>query len=358
MSAVAADACAPDLPDEVVLDDLGVRDLREVSERVYIVRHPALPIQVDAVAVLPTRRIARPQTTTAFIGRAGEVAHLVGRLTNSTGAGTVSMIIGEPGIGKTRLVSEVADAVAEHGQLVLWGRSPDGDWGAPYAPFVEALERHLAGIERDEARRLLVAIAEPLANVLPIVAELFPMMASLGTIDADERRFEILDALSRLLDGLAASQPVLLVLDDLHWVDHATAQALSFVISLCGRSKVHILGTYRDTEVDDRHPLTVALTSAQREIRIDRVRLRGLALDDGRAFIEAINGEATVDSTVMELVTGSGGNPFFLGELVRFRAENADATIPDSVHDAIRQRLVRLTTQIFLYGLFGLLRPF
>ena len=293
-------------------------------------------------------RAGRGDYRAAFAGRVGELAHLRRRLGGTLGS--VSMIIGEPGIGKTRLVSELADEAEANGRTVLWGRCPDGDWASPYSPFVEAFDRYLSGLDPDDARLLLGASSDPLRSVLPIVAELMPAAATRLYSDPNEVRFEILDGFRRLLTCIAESQPVVLVLDDLHWIDGATASALSFLMPLTATVPLHIVGTYREADPDDAHPLSVALAGAHRLVTVDRVRLRGLSAGPARQVIEELGGVPVGEATVNELLSASGGNPFFLTELIRFRLEQTDGVIPDSVNDTIRQRLTKLhpSTQTML----------
>ena len=244
-------------------DDLGLDpgpELRELEQRI-LVHDPSLL----RGTVSPSRRAARtPATTSIFAGRLGELTHLRQRLPQEFGS--VTMVVGEPGIGKTRLVAELAEEATEAEMVVLWGRCPDGDWAAPYTPFVEGIERHLTSLPAETARRLIGDFAGPLADVLPIVSRLFPTLTAMRARDVDDRRFEIFDGFSRLLAEMAATAQLVVVIDDLHWADRATLALLSFLAVMTATSPIAIVGTYRDTEVTEMHPLAICLASIQRPV--------------------------------------------------------------------------------------------
>ncbi len=276
-----------------------------------------------------------------FAGRAGELTHLRQRLPNRSGS--VAMVVGEPGIGKTRLLSKLTMEAGESGVTVLWGRSPDGDWAAPYSPFVEGIERHLSTLHPDAARRLIGTSAEPLVDLLSIIRPLCPEVVQTRVGDAVDLRFEIFNGFSRLLTAIATTAPVLIVLDDLHWADRATLALLSFLAPLTAVSPISILGTYRDTEVGEMHPLSVCLGSMQQPVSVERVRLRGLSAAAARELVIALGDDAPSDERVDDLVRSSGGNPLYLTELVRSGHGTHGAVVPEGVISTIQLRLARLS---------------
>lgn len=295
---------------------------------------------------------SNPRTLAAaptFAGRVGELTHLRHLLPSESGF--VAMVVGEPGIGKTRLLDELVTEAATDGMCVIWGRCPDGEWAAPYSPLVEGLERHLALMDAHDARRLIEPFAEPLADVLPIVRELLPTLAAMRTTNIDDLRFEIFEAFSGLLNDIAQQRPTVLVLDDLHWADHATLTLLPYVIPLTSRLPVSIFGTYRDTDLNDTHPLLAGLATLQRDVRIERVRLRGLSHSAARDLITAMTETTPAEERVEALLASSGGNPFYLTELIRFGqdvghdhdTDHAASGLPDSVIDTLQLRMGRLS---------------
>ncbi len=287
------------------------------------------------------RRPEKASRLAPFVGRLGELERLQQRLPTSA-SGTVSMVVGEPGIGKTRLMRELADEAEAQGVVVLWGRSPDGDWAAPYGPIVDAVDRYIAQIEPDAARTLLQASASALVDLMPIVAELCPTVPSDRRHDADEVRNRIFEAFRRILASLASMQPVLLVLDDLHWADPATIGLLDHLARTTATSALSIVGIYRDNEVDEQHPLSVNFDTLHRAVGVERVRLRGLSHASVRDLVTEFTARFAADAEIDELRAATGGNPYYLSELIRFRNETGSDDVPDSVITTIRHRLARL----------------
>jgi DNA-binding SARP family transcriptional activator/tetratricopeptide (TPR) repeat protein len=338
-----------------LVDSLGLDPGVQLTQLNYqILNHdPALDI-VRAGETTPRTNVeSRRDPQIELAGRVGELAHLANRVMNA--ASSVSMVVGEPGIGKTRLVRELSERALAHGHLVLWGTCPDGDWVSPYAPLAEAFGRHLATIGPGAVSTLLGPNTRALADVLPTFGR--PEGAASQDNHPSDVQFEILEGFATLVRALATAQPVLLVLDDLHWVDSATATALSFLVPLTRTDSFHIVGTYRDTEVSDDHPISAVMAGLPRDAQADHVRLRGLTATASKALVNRLSdsmvhdsaaGHALVDEATTDgLVAVAGGNPFFLTELVRHRIEQSegghgDPSIPASVYDTITQRLKRL----------------
>ena len=158
-------------------------------------------------------------------GRVAERNRLRSRLASDLG--TVSMVLGEPGMGKTRLLDEVAEDVWANGAIVLRGSCPEGSWAVPYAPLVQAIDYYVQSFVPEVSRRKFLPYAEALGPVSKAMRSLRLQPHRRPLDDTTERRFEIFDGFRRFFADSAALQPVVLVLDDLHWLDPATAAALS-----------------------------------------------------------------------------------------------------------------------------------
>ena len=234
---------------------------------------PPPPPTTDGRAFFATRSGA------AFVGRRGEIDRLRQYLDRATeGNCQLVLLEGEPGIGKTRLAMEFMELCETEGSLALYGRC-DAETLVPYQPFVEALRRYLprapeqAGAWRSPARR-----------------RARPRAPGAGGAGADARRargrterYRLFDAVSEVLDDIARDQPVLLVLDDLHWADKPTLLMLRQMVRAAGESPLLIVATIRDTERADgagRHAREL-----RREHFFERIELRGLDEDDATALI-------------------------------------------------------------------------
>jgi class 3 adenylate cyclase/tetratricopeptide (TPR) repeat protein len=300
------------------------------------------------------RRIALPPS---FVGE--ERATLVGRGAQleqlrchwqdaRAGRRQVVVLVGEPGIGKTRLAAEFCRSAYEDGALVLLGRCYE-DSPVPYQPVVEAL-RHYVSESPLEALRLAVARHRAtLAKLLPELADRSAPAAAIssGTEPPDREQFMLFDAVASLLRTAADEQPLILVLDDLHWADAPTLLLLRHVVRATEGTPLLILGTYRETEVDEAHPLAGALAELRRARTLQTLRLQGLDEQEVAAMISSQSGRTPPTSVARAIVERTQGNPFFVEELLREVAAEADFTealtrIPDTVKDLLVRRLRRL----------------
>ncbi|HZQ65024.1 MAG TPA: AAA family ATPase [Gaiellaceae bacterium] len=222
------------------------------------------------------------------------------------------LVAGEPGVGKTRLANQFgAAALAEHAGVLL-GRCSEEPL-APFEPFAEALAR--AGLDG--------------------------ALQPAGTDDTGAR-LRLFDAVDSALTDLAGRAPLLLMIDDLHWADHGTLLLTSFLLRSSRPGPILVLGTYRDTEVGRRTPLTSALVELRRSGTVDRVELRGLTLDDVSALTSSVLGSPELAPRVH---SRTGGNAFFVEEVLRELAESGPQAVPESVRHAVGVRLSRMSDE-------------
>lgn len=281
-----------------------------------------------------------PMAATAFVGRVGELETLSARWKEvAAGARSLALISGEPGIGKTRLAAELARRVHDEGATVLFGRCEE-DAALPYQPFVDALVPHL-GPDPVEALRQRAGLARPRRGEA-IDAPAPP--PSLGGEDIERYRFY--EAIGRLLDELGSAEPLLLVLDDLHWADRPTLALLRHLFRRPAEGAFLVIGTYRDTELGRTHPLSETLDALARDGLGVRVPLSGLREEDVGALVRSLTdhgGERGDARLARPIHAETEGNPFFVEQICRHLAETGGAGgIPQGVRDAIGRRLSRL----------------
>ena len=268
-----------------------------------------------------------------LVGRDAALAVLRDALDGAArGRGGVALLAGEAGIGKTALAAELARQAAGEGARVLWGQCWQGEAVPAYWPWVQVLR---AAAEAAPAAELGVA-----ARLLPGVAAENPVGPS---EEPEVARFQLFDAVVRVLAGLAARQPLLVVLDDLHWADEASLRLLRFAARHLALDPVLLLGTYRDLEA----PAGLHELAAAGEV----VALAGLAPAEVAALMEAVTGRRPPDAVAAEVRRRTGGNPFFVRELARLLAAQpapggglapAPAVL-DGVRDTLERRLARLS---------------
>ena len=307
------------------------------------------------VAWEPAAGAADLRTRTPYVGRERERELLAGRIAAARdGVGTLVLVAGEPGIGKTRLTSEVCaqfDDVA-----TLLGGCHDGDVVA-YAPFAEALTEWVRRSPADLVREVLGADAAVVARIAPAIREVVPDVGEPLSVPSEAETARLHDAVGQVFTRLASRSPVVLVVDDLHWADEATIGMLRSLARGAARTRLVIVGTYRETDLDRRHPFAAALPLLQREVEPTRIALDGLGADDVQSLLERLSGHDVPVAFATLLATETDGNPFFLRETLlhlvdegRLRevdgvwvAAPGDLGIPAGVRDVIGRRLSRLS---------------
>src|SRR5262245_39366949 len=297
---------------------------------------------------------------TPFTGRVAELARLERRFEEARGGrGGVAMVVGEPGIGKTRTLEEFAETARAAEAVVLWGRCYEGEAARPYGPFVEALTEYVRSASPEMLRADLGLGAAPLGRLVPGLRERLPDLAEPAPLEPYEERVRLLDAVTQFLLALATRVPTVLVLDDLHWADAGTVALLRHVARFAPRGRLLVLGAYRDVEVDRQHPLAEALGALPRETRYEHVGLAGLDRPAVQALLDAV-AEAAVEPALAEAVAReTSGNPFFIQEVLLHLLEEGvlarDATqwraalpagtrvLPETVRQVIERRLGRVS---------------
>ena len=287
-----------------------------------------------------------------FVGREAELATLHSGLQSAlAGHGRVFLVSGEPGIGKSRLAEELARTARARGARVLVGRAWEAGGAPAYWPWVQSLRSLVSEVGDGDLRASLTIGGAELASLLPEVRERFPDLESPLENDPEAARFRLFEAVSSLLRHAAQSQPILLVLDDLHAADDPSLLMLRFVARELADAHVLVLAAYRDVDPTPTHPLTVAVTELFREPLTQHLSLTGLQKRDVARFIELISGEVPTEELAATIHAETEGNPLFAGEIVRLLAsegglEAADTrqmTIPQTVRDVIARRLGHLS---------------
>ena len=247
-----------------------------------------------------------------------------------SGSGQFLMISGEAGIGKTAMLAALVERAGPV-PLVLRGFCWEGDGAPSYWPWSQVLRASgLPAAELGEAAWL----------VQPAPGSAEPMSAAA----AADAQFRLFEAVSRCLTGLAAHQPVLVVLDDLHWADDPSLRLLRFLARALATQAVLLLGAYRDTEA--------SLELRELAGTAQQLTLHGLGPAEveamARELAEAMAVPGPSSQVASELWQRSGGNPFLVRELTRLVAAQGSwhepTQLPASVTETLRRRLARLST--------------
>jgi len=287
-----------------------------------------------------------PATSSPFVGRRRELEELLTAFEGAlAGRASVMMVVGEPGIGKTRTAEELVAVATKRGARAAWGRCWEGEGAPAYWPWIQVIRSLLDSAGASKARRAEVA------RLIPELAEGNPVDSRR---DPEQRRFQLFDSLVTFLAGEARAKPLVLVLDDLHWADQPSLLALQFLARGLGGAGLLVICTYRDVEVGQGHPLLQLLGQLARES--GRIVLGGLSEAEVARVIESTSSTAPPPGLVAAVHRHTEGNPFFVTEVVRLLAgrrqlDNADdeasweLAVPQGVREMIGTQLGTLSQQ-------------
>lgn len=301
---------------------------------------------------------SRPSDGTPFVGRESQLAGLTEAFAAATSSGGQLVIVaGEPGIGKSALCARLAALVTGAAGCALLGRCDDaGGLSVPYLPFVEALR---AALVVHDAGRIVSGVGDLAADLGRILPELHAAPTALQSLDPAEARYRILQAFAAALRTIAAITPTVLILEDLQDADQGTLDVLAYVGRHLAETRLLLVGTVRDTEVDSRHRLSETLATIRRSIVVDRIQLRGLDPEAVEALVHRIAQHPLSPSAARSVYEQTEGNPLFVWELMRQRAQleqflwgapplgrRPDSLpVPTGLRDVIGTRLARLSPE-------------
>ncbi len=297
-----------------------------------------------------------------FVGREAELRQLQSAFDGAmSGQGSLTMVVGEPGIGKTALCEQLSTYATLRGGKALVGHCyEEGSLSLPYLAFVEALRSYVLSRETKDLQKELGTGAADVARIVSEIRERLKIKLR-APKDPDEERYRLLQSVTAFLVNAGNVQPLLLVLEDLHDADKGTLDMLTHISRHLAGTRALIVGTYRDVEVDRSHPLSAALAELRRMSSYGRVLLRGLNADEVRRMLESITRQEVPWGLAEAVHRQTEGNPLFVQEVVRYLAEEGlirredgrwrssretplEMTIPEGLRDVIGKRLSLLST--------------
>jgi class 3 adenylate cyclase/tetratricopeptide (TPR) repeat protein len=339
------------------LDAIELKGVEEPVEPYEVIWSPATEAELPLPPALTTA------TRSPFVGRDAAFESLqVEWKRASSGERRTVLIAGEPGIGKTRLARELTHQAHEDGAIVLFGRC-DEDALVPYQPFVEALRFYVSVCARGDLVDQLGEAAADLTRLVPEIGDRISGLPPAESVDPEAERYRLFRAVARVLTEAARNAPLLLILDDLHWADRPTLALLRHVLRDPAPAPLLVCGTYRDTDLDRKHPFAETLADLRRENAYERVLLRGLSHEEIIAMLEVAAAQK-MDPAGLALAealeTETEGNPFFIEEIVLHLVETgtiyregdrwvsgarspAQLDIPEGIREAVGRRLSRLS---------------
>jgi len=283
--------------------------------------------------------------SSVFVGRKLELDQLRAVYDDAaSGRGRLVMLVGEPGIGKTRTAEELATYARGRGAQVLWGPCHEGEGAPAYWPWVQILRQAVRAADLGSGAEK--GPAADIAQLLPELSDEGGARPLASEVHPEHARFRLFDAISSVLKESAESRPLVLILDDLHWADRPSLLIFQFLAREIPTTRILLLGTYRHTDIGRQHPLTETLGELSRG---EGVILRGLSEEDVSRFIEAMGHKPSAE-LVASLYATTEGNPFFVAETMRLLASEGrlddrvpGIAIPMGARMLIGRRLDRLS---------------
>ena len=251
-------------------------------------------------------------SSASLFGRREALGALRSDWDNAAAGWRLTIVAGEAGIGKSSVVARLARDVDAEGADVLLGRCSENPV-APFEPWLEAIGRFVRERAPLEAELLVGELESDLAPLLPVAAS----TGDARPEDLAQRRFRLVEAVATLLERVASDRPVLLLLEDLHWADRASIDLLQFVLRAGRRGHLHAV-------VTTRRRLDVPVTEHARTVALDRLSRSSIG-----AIVRQETGAAAAPATVEALARHTGGNPFYLRELMRHLEAAGSARVRD-----------------------------
>src|SRR5690349_1303950 len=279
------------------------------------------------------------------VGREAPLLSLLERLDRAAaGEGRVLLLGGDAGVGKSRLVRELKNEANTRQVRIIEGRCSSTESSVPYAPLMDALRFRIAKGEGEEVAKML----GPLRSVL---APLFPQLENASDTGetAERRRDRPFELIFRVLERLASDEPMLLILEDVHWADQTSLELLHHLAHRATSFKMLVVATYRSDELHSGHPVRKLLGSLARDRVGEEMRLQPLTMEEIAQMLRCLLDVEPSPQFTASIYKRSEGNPFFVEELLSVLGPiepNADAAValerarlPSTVSEAVLARV-------------------
>ena len=277
------------------------------------------------------------------------------------GQGNLVFLRGEAGIGKTRLTRELGAYARLHGVQVLYGRCPAlfrMDGVPPYILWKEVIKDYLETCAPEQLYRVIGDQPVEVSKLVPEIKKVLKTIPESFELNPEHSRDRLFEAVSQFVTNISRETPLLVILDDLQWTDESSLLLMHYLARGVNNQSLLLLGAFRDTDIDDRHPLSAVLTELNRERLLQSVQLKRMSFDDVEELIKQILEQDDVPTEFCKLVyEKTRGNPFFAEEVIKSLKEEeviyredstwkikeiAHIEFPETVKSVIKKRISRL----------------
>jgi DNA-binding CsgD family transcriptional regulator len=294
-------------------------------------------------------------TVSVLIGRNQELNILEQALSAARrGIGCCILLTGEAGIGKSRLIEELKRQAASEKFTILQGNCFEQTLSFPYAPWIDALRASIAPLAATEIKKLLGSLAPEFMKLLPELALLIPQIQPSLPLELVAEKYRLFESFARLGSSLSASNPVLLILEDLHWGDALSLELLQYFVRRLQPQPLMLIGTYRSEESSPH--LMRFLSELNRERLVQEIALKSLHRDEVEQMTRALlkTGHRIPASFADALIALTDGNPFFVEEILKDLTEKShidellrqktleELHVPHSIQRMVQQRVEQL----------------
>ncbi len=339
--------------------DIGKQELKNVQSplEIYSVSLQKVTSGLEGVQhTLPTVPFQEPRWLTSLVDRTAELEKLKTAFENALiNRFSVVALQGETGVGKTRLMQELAVRAQSKGAVVLYGTAEDG---LPYAAWIDAARQYVAQAPTELLRRALGQHAPEFARLVPDVAAKLGTIPPYKPIEERQERLRFYGTVTQFFISICSQTPLLLLLDDMQWADQSSTDLLEYFVRIASGLRVLTVCSCKTEDMQPDSPIYRTLMKLNKQRLLETIQVKNLNKEETSDLIKQSFGEQTVSSEFAELIhQRTGGNPFFAEEVLRslveegavFRTEKGwdrkpvqEIVLPDSVKSALKSRLKRL----------------
>ena len=275
-----------------------------------------------------------------LVGREAELGHLLALLDAAAdGQPVVTLISGDAGVGKTRLVAELASVARSRGFTVLSGRCAEIGDAVPYLALADALRDATTGPSPGGALLDALAARPVLSRLLPDRDESQPAGGDMPGLVQQQ----LFGAVLGMLTEIAAAAPVLLILEDLHWADQSTRDLVTFLSRMLHSERIAVVATYRSDDMHRRHPLRPVVAELLRLPSVSSIELGPLTSSAMAELLTSQSGRRLDAAAISQMITRAEGNAYYAEELLA--ASSDGSHLPAGLADLLLARVERLSTQ-------------